>query len=354
MDLPASLWPALFRSISSAPWLGASKDEASAFVRACIRHRLLSLLLEESSLPDPIRAALPLTRAVQLVQIERTQLQLRALARLASVLEDEPYVLLKGCDYAFRLYPRPELRPMADIDFLIPRERIEAVAERLRAAGARQEFPAGPASRLRSYGEMTFVLDEVTIEPHHAFTQRARNSINYNEIWRDRVPFSAGAIRAFRLSDEDAILHAAISMASEYFDLPMIRYLDLYLLLDGSGVDLADLARRAREWRIRRPLFSALHQTSVVFPELRPKVEPMLHCLLSERERRFLIGRLLPPPLSYTKATRRDQLWRKFHLIDGYSARLSFLLYHSYAAVAGRALAIVRPHDGRDDVGRRS
>lgn len=340
VELPISFWPALFRTISSGPWSGVSSSEAESFLRACVQHRVLPLLLEEKNLPDPIRAALPLTRAVQLVQIERSQLLVRTLNRLAEIMEGEPYVLLKGSDFAFRLYARPELRPMADIDFLIPRERREAVAKRLRAAGARQKFPAGPASRLESHHEMVFVLDEVTIEPHHSFFQRSRGSIDYDAIWDRRVPLAAGSIRAWRLSDEDALLYAAISMTSEYFDLPMLRYLDFYLLAERCEGRIADVARRAREWGIERSFFAALHQTSLVFPELRPRVEPALHALLSERKRRFLTERVLPQPLSHAKAKRGGQLWRKFHLIDGYAARLAFLTYHSYAVVAGRALAL--------------
>ena len=66
-----------------------------------------------------------------------------ARSTLASVVWDGR-VVLKGADYMFRLYPRPELRPMRDLDILIPRRRCEALCARLRAAGLTPHVARSP------------------------------------------------------------------------------------------------------------------------------------------------------------------------------------------------------------------
>lgn len=342
MGLPPSLWPRLYHSITSKSWPPADAKDALTFVRACIQHRLLALLLDAPDLPETVRAMLPVADPIYRAQVDRTQLQLRMLSRLAEVLADETLILLKGCDYGFRIYPRPELRPMADIDFLVPRLRSETVTKRLRAAGAVQAFPAGHASRLESYHETFFRFDDVTVEPHHSFAQRVRYAVDYDAIWERRIPFAAGPLQAFRLHDEDSIVYAALSLSLGYFDVPLLRYLDFYLLLDRFTGDVAALAATSREWLVERAFFCALHQTVQVFPEIRPKVDALLNSLLSPGERRFLRERVLPAPLDRPGTTRRQQLWRKFHLMDRYPERIAFLLYHGYAVVAGTTLSMTR------------
>ncbi len=347
MELPPSLWPRLYSTVLESPWPPSDAGDALAFVRAARKHRLLPLLISIPDLPESVRTMLPVVDAVYQRLIERTELQLEVLSRLASVLDDEPLILLKGCDYRFRLYPRPELRPSADIDFLIPRARSKVVIERLREAGAQQAFPGGRVSRLSSYHETFFRLGDVTIEPHNSFAQRVRFAIDYEGIWERRVPFAAGPLHAFRLADEDAILYAALSLSLDHFDAPLIKYLDFYLLLDRFRGDLSIVAGRARQWLIERAFFSALDQTSQVFPEIKHKVEPALNSLLSACDRRFLRERVLPPPMAGRHTRRPEQLWRKFHLMDRYRERVVFLLYHGYAIVAGAALSMTTKRTDR-------
>jgi hypothetical protein len=85
---------------------------------------------------------------------ERAGRQLRLRAVLSLVLRQQarqalvcleaagvPAVVLKGSDFADRLYPQPALRPFTDVDLLIPRHALEPARTALRGLGY-QPVPA--------------------------------------------------------------------------------------------------------------------------------------------------------------------------------------------------------------------
>jgi hypothetical protein len=144
---------------------------------------------------------------------------------------------------------------------------------------------------------------------------------------------------AYRLSDDDALLYHALGLAIKEFNVPLIRYLDLYLLVDRHEGDKRVLAERARAWRIERALFASIRQLTMVFPEIAPKIEPLPDTLLSPRVKAILDTRVIRSPLRpRTAPKRREQLWRKWQLMDGYRERLGFLIYHAWSLAAGRVM----------------
>jgi hypothetical protein len=337
LRLPNSLWPALARIAGVDPWPPPHAEQAGAFVKEAITQGLLALAFEDDSLPAVVRDALVQTRAMQRLDRLRTDLLLAAMLRMGQILEGEDFILLKGSDYLFRLYDSPYLRQMADVDILVPAARMDAVHERFRSAGLGQRFPAGPASRLASHHETVFNLGEATIEVHHSFIQRARHRIDYEAVWSRRVPAEAPGMDAHRLSDDDALLYHALGLAIKEYNVPLIRYLDLYLLVDRREGDQRVLAERARAWRTERALYASLRQLTIVFPEIAPKVQSLQDTLLSPRVRARLEARVLPSPLQPRGTPeRREQLWRKWQLMDGYRERLGFLIYHAWSVAAGR------------------
>jgi len=140
-----------------------------------MREGLLPLLFEsEEGLPEGLRILLPSFRAMQRAQGARMATICRVFRNVVTLLEGEELIAIKGLDYGHRLYARPELRPMVDIDLLVQRERIDDVAARFRGAGFEQLFPAGAIARHAAYHERVFHIDGITVEPHHSFLQRTR------------------------------------------------------------------------------------------------------------------------------------------------------------------------------------
>lgn len=352
LSLPPSLWPLVHRAAGGEAWPPRTEKEADAFLEAAGREGLLGLAFEVDDLPEAVRAARERQRAWPLLMARRSGILQGALAELRRILEDEPVVLLKGADYAWRLYPRPELRPMQDVDFLVPEARLEAVTGRLRRGGAVPRPARSPAARLASYYERGFFLGEVQVEPHVRFLPRARERVDYAAVWARKAPTSVPA--TFRLDDVDALAYQALSLAKDELSAPLIRWIDLWLLLARAPETLPAAAERAREWGTRRALYGALRRAAQLFPELESReLAAVRDGLLPGRVRRFLDRFVLPPVSEQGRVravTRRRQLWRKLWLLDDARLRLGFGLSHGYASLRGR---LARGPDGAAPSGPR-
>lgn len=338
--MDAGLPPSLLQALAAGagtPWPPGSDAEADLLLAQAGTEGLLPLMFD-TPLPPVLSAARARQQAHQRLAARRAEILLQGLAAAAQALADEPFVVWKGADYAQRLYERPELRPMQDLDLLVPRARLSAACDRLERAGARRRPARGAAARASSYHERAFELGGVIVELHQAFVQRARHRVDYGVLWARRVALPALAPQAFRLDDVDALLAHALSLAKDEFTAPLVRYLDLRLLLERA--DVAEAARRAREWRMVRALWGALHQARSLMPEIwTAELARVADGLLSPRVRSFLARRVLPPLHEQGRAgvvTRTRQLWRKAWLMDSAWRRIAFAGAHAMAVVEGR------------------
>jgi hypothetical protein len=342
LELPPSLWPALQRVANGRPWPPDAGEEAARFIEEAKLQFLLPLLFASADLPSTIAQALTRHRATDRLSAGRAAILEEELQRLIELLSDEEIILLKGADYGHRLYGTPALRPMADIDILVPSERIASVSARMEAAGHHRSYHGGATWRLRSAHEYVFTTDKSLIEVHQSFVQRSRTTIDYESVWRRRVAMAGFPKNVFRLDDVDAITYHALSQAMDEFEGRLIRDLDLWLMLRASPQALERVVARATEWSCRNALFSALTLAASVFPDLHTETyDRLTDSILPSGRRRFLVDRVLPNPLARRfreKPSRATQLWRKFWLIDSMPRRLAFLWHHGYDQVAGRQL----------------
>jgi hypothetical protein len=340
LPLPTSLWRHVHRAAGGAAWPPAAAAEADAFFEAAAREGVLGLALEAEDLPPVVREARSRHGAWPALLARRASILGDALGRLREVLGDEPVVLLKGADYAGRLYPRPHLRPMQDLDLLVPAGRVGEVDRRLRAGGARPRAARSAAARLPTHYERGYTLGEVIVEVHVRFLPRARERVDYAAVWARRV--SAGAPATFRLDDVDALAYHALSLAKDELTAPLIRWVDFWLLLRAQPPPLAAAAARAGEWGTRRALYGALRRGAQLFPELEGgELAAVRDGLLAPTARRFLDRYVVPPVADQGRAgavTRARQLWRKLWLMDDARLRLAFGLSHGVATLRGRVL----------------
>jgi hypothetical protein len=305
---------------------------------------LLFLLFAAPGLPTAMQRALDSVRALDRLNARRTELLLIALTRVAGILAGEPFALLKGTEYGLRLYPRPTLRPRGDIDLLVPRERMPAVTERLTAAGLTRRFTFSVAE-LPSHHEKLFELEDVQIDVHHSFIQRPRARVDYDALWARRQIVAGLGFRAYRLADEDALVYHALSMAIDEFRVPLIRYVDLWLM-GAAGPQLWEsAAARACEWGVERALYGALRLATQFLPELDDGPAGQVRReLLTPVTRAFLDRWVLPEPWEQSGGRplpRTVQLWRKYWLMDSLRARAAFAMYHAWASVRSRGMTAV-------------
>jgi len=340
VELPPAVWHAVHAAAApSTPWPPTDGATADLFLAQASQEGLEPLLFEAQDLPDALRAALLRQAGRRRLAQARALIMTRALGALCRVMGDEAFVVLKGADYMWRLYARPELRPMQDIDILVPRGRVDAVCQRLLAGGLQPRPPAGPAQAAPSYYERAFLLGDVIVEVHHSFLQRSRLRVDYDAVWSRRRPGPAAAPGAGRLDDVDAVAYHALALAKDEFSAALIRYVDWWQMLRGQPALLAAAAVRAREWHAKRALFGALRQAAALFPELGgPDVQAVGRSLVGPVARSFLVRSVLPPPAEQGRAhavSRGRQLWRKFWLIDTLPHRLGFAWEHAFASLRG-------------------
>ncbi len=337
--LPPSFWSSVYRLTTNEPWPPTTAAGAKLLVEKCSWHGLLPLLFSEPELPPWLERARDEAKGWQRILDVRARLFHDAIVSLCAALGDEPAVLIKGADYAQRLYPSRFLRPMQDIDILVTADRIDAVCERLQDAGLVRQRVFG-AARDPAYHERVFFHGRVLVEVHQSFIQRPRHRVDYDAIWRRRMPMEVGGRWVSRLDDVDALTYHALSMSIDQFHTRIIRYVDLGLLLrQRDGIALA-AAERARDWQAARALYGALSLGCRLFPEFRTAdVSAAMTLALPAPTRRFVERWVLPKPSEMRQITlprRSLQLWRKACLMDTPGRRLAFALAHAVATFRGR------------------
>lgn len=306
MQLPPTLWP-LAAASGDLPWPLRGDAGARAFVAHCASEGLLPILFDAP--PPEAAPALVGWRAFDAANRHRTRTLIRNSESLPELIGEE-FVLLKGSDYGYRLYPAPELRPQSDIDVLVPRARVDAVTERLR------RFPrtyAHKTHRSPRWPDRSFDLGDVTLEVHHSIVQRSRARIDYDGLWARRVPFR----NASRLADADALLVSVLNIAKDDLATTLLRYLDLWLMLRADASLFAAAAQRAREWRAGNAFDAVMNVLHAMFPDL----------ALPSRPPHFIDARRAAARRDRKRnVNRRELLWRKFWLIDGMGRRIAFAL----------------------------
>jgi hypothetical protein len=323
-------------------WPPRNDADVLAFFEFARREMLLPLLMEEAEFPSEIAAVKPRFGALRALHRKRYELAHDAILTLQRVLGADGFLLLKGSDYRHRLYARPELRPMVDVDILVPDAGFSKMMERLTAAGYPRKYNDFGAGFAPGYHEVSIEVGSVLVEPHRSFGQPVRAAIDYNGMWRRREWFESDGIGGYRLAPADAILAHAFNLAMDEFSSPIIRYVDFFLLLQRHEGELRECVSRAKTWEIERALFGALHLTSKLFPAAATAmVGEAIDSLLDASTRRFLLDRVLPDPATEPSGHvmgRYMQLWRKSSLIDRNWRKLALCAVSAYETAVGTAL----------------
>ncbi|HZN48301.1 MAG TPA: nucleotidyltransferase family protein [Ramlibacter sp.] len=338
--LPRSFWPSTCRLLTGEAWHAIGATGAAVLVERCSSHGLLPLLFAAPQPPLAVGRALEAARGWERILRIRARWFREATTAVCDALAGEPLMLIKGADYARRLYPSPVLRPMQDIDLLVPAGRMDAVCDRLLAAGMARQ-PAFGAARDAAHHERVFFHGRILVEVHQSFIQRARHRVDYEGVWQRAVPFEVEGRQVLRLDNVDALLYHALSMSIDQFNARLVRYVDLWLLL-ARGPDIAaTAAARARDWRTARALYGALSLGCRLCPEFATAdVRSAMDLLLPAATRRFLERWVLPGAAEVGQSVpprRGAQLWRKACLMDSTGHALAFALSHAAASWRHRA-----------------
>lgn len=165
------------------------------------------------------------------------------LAEAVEALVSIPVMRLKGIAYLDDLYDDPALRPMTDIDLMVPADRFAEAADRLKDLGYHDDGKRNQRSPVNH--AVTFRRRESAIDLHRSMVQAGRMHIDLDAVWRDAIPAPLGTLRPRPL--HEYLIHLA-HMARHEFSVALISFVDAERLAARAGpVDAA-----AETWGLRR------------------------------------------------------------------------------------------------------
>jgi hypothetical protein len=193
-----------------------------------------------------------------------------ALARIVDPLERvglEP-LIFKGPSVAVR-YPEPGLRPMDDIDVLLPARHHRAGVEALRRDGWEETHHPRPAvARRADVYDRVFVhrdVPQLPVELHWdvaAWHQRA-TGVSALDLWRARRPSRLFGVNASCLPPEEDLVALANHAGKPFHHFGRLLWsVDLAVVIRAAGDDLdwERVSWLARRWRCRTVVAVGLRQ----------------------------------------------------------------------------------------------
>jgi hypothetical protein len=262
------------------PLAAFGPPEWPGLVALAAGHRVAALLaarLGEAGLLDrlPEPSRMRLRQQVMDDELLRARLE-RIFGRAAQALDDAgiPFVALKGTALGALVYERPALRPMSDVDLLVPpAARREAVAA-LGAAGFRQPDDSEIAFWEDAYYNAPVIdpEDETSVEIHWSIAQEGRHRPDVDRMIEAsrRVEIAGRSCRV--LAETDLLLHQVLHHAYHYFQ-PHLLWIQDLARLHAARPAVEEVLARARAWGMRLPLALSVAQVDKVHPGL---VDPRL------------------------------------------------------------------------------
>jgi hypothetical protein len=265
------LWEACRRDPDPAAFrraLNCGADIGRALT-AAVEHRIAPLLWRAFGAAD-VRDELGSSRAVLCGMADSSRMEAALLIPRAVALAVRPLtevglepVVFKGPAVAAR-YPEPGLRPMEDIDLLLPRRDHERALAALAAAGWRVVRPGG-ADRY----DTVLLHDEVpslALELHYGLegTSQRVTALDPEALWERRQPIACAGTPAFGLPLTDELVVLAAHAGKPHHGFVRLAWIaDLAMIVGdaaerGSPVDWERVRALAAESRCLTVVAAAL------------------------------------------------------------------------------------------------
>jgi hypothetical protein len=223
-----------------------------------------------AALPDPVREQLEWVRARAERHRQAVAWEVMQIARTLAPLH-LPLVLLKGAAYAMAGLPPARGRLFSDIDILVPSERLGEVEAALLLGGWVSNKQDAYDQRyyrewMHELPPMQHARRQTLIDVHHAILPRTAAARPDSARLRAAARPLPGNPGLHALAPVDMVLHSAVHLFYEgEFHHGLRGLFDIHRLLLHFGAQPGfwdELAPRARELELERPLFYALRYCS--------------------------------------------------------------------------------------------
>ncbi len=257
---------ARLKSVSAAAWQAVAGLARDHFLAPLLHYRLKLLGI---TLPENV--AERLKRAYILNSARNIRLY-RELEKILQRLSQEniPVIVLKGAYLAQAVYADLGLRPMADIDLLIPAGVMERAIDQLKSCGFTpwRTFYLEPDSNLY-YHAPEMVKNEIIVEPHWTLAQKSiLPQIDPEGLWARALKTTMGKSHVWALSPGDLILHLAVHLAyKHHFSSQLLSLYDIKEVLQKFKTDLnwPAIIQNCQAWQAQRGMYLALRLVGELF-----------------------------------------------------------------------------------------
>jgi hypothetical protein len=244
---------------------------------------LLAWALEEGGGPDGVPAGVRRElKAAWRTSVVRSVRMSRTLLDVLGTLSEPPaipVVLLKGAALAATVYPDPSLRPMCDLDLLVPPERIDDAVGRLRAEGYEDPGPDLMHNLSRATHHHVHLRggpsDRRHVELHWTLAggEGQRHGPDMGWFWDEIESFDSDLLDAglapsslplFVLTPTAQLLHVAAHLMLQHGGASsrLVWFYDVHRLVEQESgrIDWTELAGRARQFHWSAALAAALER----------------------------------------------------------------------------------------------
>ncbi|TAL11934.1 MAG: hypothetical protein EPO02_03045 [Nitrospirae bacterium] len=247
-----------------------------AIIREADRHGLAPILYRW--LNDSGRAAQLPPSALDVLKTQVFKLAARNLVlaqEAASILpafESRQLVCapVRGLALAELLYGDITARPMGDLDLLVRKDDLPAVAAALTELGFR-EVDRRPGFARTYSNTLEFVKDRhgwIIVEPHWTIAYPPfADRIDMDAVWKRCVRGRALGMETWLLSREDLVLHLCCHLVHKKDDAPLLWFYELDRLIRqaGAALDWSQVVQIARETGQSLLIAEALRSTRRLF-----------------------------------------------------------------------------------------
>jgi len=176
-------------------------------------------IADEHAIPEPVMDKL--RQSHRFAGLRNMQIY-GELRRILRMLKNEriPVMLLKGVALAKTIYPDIALRPMSDIDLLVKKTDLHAVAEVLTKAGYIALLDRPASFYEKHHHLMPYVKwnKSIMIEIHHNIAPEPLMSrIDADCLWHGTQIVDVAGINALTLSPENMVLHLCIHLSEDFY-----------------------------------------------------------------------------------------------------------------------------------------
>lgn len=149
------------------------------------------------------------------------------------------FLILKGPYLAYTIYEDPFKRIWSDLDLLVPPNSFDNACNLLKENKFEEvKFPPRRRYTFKSYYQHSLKSPYgIVCEIHRDFSNLGKYPIDIDKVFKTKVEFDFGSVKAYGLSNEYLLFNLCIHLLKSYFDVDEKHLLDIKYLLEKRKID---------------------------------------------------------------------------------------------------------------------